>query len=117
MTVWLFVPTGTGKTTLAHVIARHCGFRVVEVNASDARTAASLTRAVTDAAEMAPVLDGEPLSVSTPFTAVVIAVAVPDGLCLMGVPERGIICCCGCCVLCWRVLFISGACPAHTDTN
>lgn len=51
--------TGTGKTTLAHVIARHCGFRVVEVNASDARTAASLTRAVTDAAEMAPVLDGE----------------------------------------------------------
>ena len=50
---------GTGKTTLAHVIARHCGFRVVEVNASDARTAASLTRAVTDAAEMAPVLDGK----------------------------------------------------------
>jgi hypothetical protein len=53
------LPAGTGKTTLAHVIARHCGFRVVEVNASDARTAPALTRAVTDAAEMAPVLDGE----------------------------------------------------------
>lgn len=51
--------TGTGKTTLAHVIARHCGFRVVEVNASDARSAPNLTRAVLDAAEMAPVLDSK----------------------------------------------------------
>jgi chromosome transmission fidelity protein 18 len=29
--------TGTGKTTLAHVVAEHCGFRVVEINASDDR--------------------------------------------------------------------------------
>ncbi len=28
-------PPGTGKTTLAHVVAKHCGYRVREVNASD----------------------------------------------------------------------------------
>jgi MoxR-like ATPase len=50
---------GTGKTTLAHVVAAHCGFRVVEVNASDERTAASLTRRITDVAQMQSVLDGE----------------------------------------------------------
>lgn len=51
-------PSGTGKTTLAHVVASHCGFRVVEINASDERTAASLTRRITDVAQMQPVLDG-----------------------------------------------------------
>ncbi|KAF6260458.1 hypothetical protein COO60DRAFT_1637556 [Scenedesmus sp. NREL 46B-D3] len=51
-------PPGTGKTTLAHVVAAHCGFRVVEVNASDERTAASISRRVTDVAQMQPVLDG-----------------------------------------------------------
>ncbi|KAH9261057.1 hypothetical protein BASA81_000761 [Batrachochytrium salamandrivorans] len=35
-------PAGTGKTTLAHVIAKHCNYRVVEINASDDRTAQSL---------------------------------------------------------------------------
>eukprot|EP00736_Rhodelphis_marinus_P005112 Rmarinus@m.23098 len=30
-------PPGYGKTTLAHVIAEHCGYRVFEVNASDQR--------------------------------------------------------------------------------
>lgn len=33
---------GTGKTTLAHVIARHCGYRPIEVNSSDDRSADSL---------------------------------------------------------------------------
>jgi hypothetical protein len=28
-------PPGTGKTTLAHIIARHCGYTALEVNASD----------------------------------------------------------------------------------
>jgi chromosome transmission fidelity protein 18 len=55
----LLLLPGTGKTTLAHVMASHCGFRVVEINASDERSAASLTRRVSDVAEMAPVLDGK----------------------------------------------------------
>lgn len=32
-------PAGLGKTTLAHTVARHCGYRPVEINASDDRTA------------------------------------------------------------------------------
>jgi len=44
-------PPGTGKTTLAHVVARHCGYRVEEVNASDDRSPAiirdRLARAMT----------------------------------------------------------------------
>ena len=31
-------PTGLGKTTLAHVCARHAGYEVVEINASDERS-------------------------------------------------------------------------------
>lgn len=31
-------PPGLGKTTLAHIAARHAGYNVVEVNASDERT-------------------------------------------------------------------------------
>jgi len=26
-------PPGLGKTTLAHVVAKHCGYNVVEINA------------------------------------------------------------------------------------
>jgi chromosome transmission fidelity protein 18 len=50
---------GIGKTTLAHVLARHAGFRPVEINASDERTAPALTRRLLDAAEMRPLLDAE----------------------------------------------------------
>ncbi|KAL4399028.1 Chromosome transmission fidelity protein 18 [Malassezia pachydermatis] len=32
-------PPGLGKTTMAHIIAQHAGYRVFELNASDARTA------------------------------------------------------------------------------
>ncbi|KXS21818.1 P-loop containing nucleoside triphosphate hydrolase protein [Gonapodya prolifera JEL478] len=39
-------PPGLGKTTLAHVVARHCGYEVVEVNASDDRTASSISARV-----------------------------------------------------------------------
>lgn len=35
-------PPGTGKTTLAHVAARHCGYRAVEINASDDRSPEAL---------------------------------------------------------------------------
>ena len=31
-------PPGTGKTTLAHIVAKHCGYRPYEVNASDDRS-------------------------------------------------------------------------------
>jgi chromosome transmission fidelity protein 18 len=31
-------PPGTGKTTLAHVVANHCGYRPIEINASDDRS-------------------------------------------------------------------------------
>lgn len=31
-------PPGTGKTTLAHVVANHCGYRPLELNASDDRS-------------------------------------------------------------------------------
>ena len=45
-------PPGIGKTTLAHIAARHCGYRVVEVNASDERTSTSLKRRIQDAIQM-----------------------------------------------------------------
>eukprot|EP01012_Entosiphon_sulcatum_P016068 TRINITY_DN21015_c0_g1_i2.p1 TRINITY_DN21015_c0_g1~~TRINITY_DN21015_c0_g1_i2.p1 ORF type:complete len:722 (+),score=110.61 TRINITY_DN21015_c0_g1_i2:25-2166(+) len=35
-------PPGVGKTTLAHVVARHAGYHIVEVNASSDRNATSL---------------------------------------------------------------------------
>jgi chromosome transmission fidelity protein 18 len=39
-------PPGAGKTTLAHVAARQAGFRPVEVNASDDRSASAFMRRV-----------------------------------------------------------------------
>ncbi|KAK9916711.1 hypothetical protein WJX75_006133 [Coccomyxa subellipsoidea] len=47
---------GLGKTTLAHVVARHCGYRTVEINASDERTAATLQARISDAVQMQSVL-------------------------------------------------------------
>eukprot|EP00261_Vitis_vinifera_P032130 XP_019073373.1 PREDICTED: LOW QUALITY PROTEIN: chromosome transmission fidelity protein 18 homolog [Vitis vinifera] len=35
-------PLGLGKTTLAHVAAKHCGYRVVEINASDDRSSSTI---------------------------------------------------------------------------
>eukprot|EP00899_Mesostigma_viride_P005430 jgi/Mesvir1/14889/Mv05494-RA.1 len=52
---------GLGKTTLAHIAARHCGYRPLEVNASDDRSANVLRLRIRDAVEMAPALgDGRP---------------------------------------------------------
>lgn len=49
-------PPGLGKTTLAHVVARHCGYRSVEINASDDRSGTSLTSRVLDAVQMQSVM-------------------------------------------------------------
>ena len=35
-------PPGCGKTTLARVVARHCGYNYIEINASDNRSAKTL---------------------------------------------------------------------------
>ena len=43
---------GLGKTTLAHVCAAHCGYRPLEINASDDRSGASLQARIQDAVEM-----------------------------------------------------------------
>lgn len=42
---------GLGKTTLAHVIARHAGYEVFEINASDDRSRDVLLHRIYDAAE------------------------------------------------------------------
>lgn len=44
-------PPGVGKTTLAHIVARHAGYRPLEVNASDERSASVLTERVVRAME------------------------------------------------------------------
>lgn len=55
------LPAGLGKTTLAHVVARHCGYHPFEINASDDRNAAGLTQRVNDAVQMRAVVgDGKP---------------------------------------------------------
>lgn len=41
----------TGKTTLAHIVARHAGYRPLEVNASDERSTSVLTERVVRAME------------------------------------------------------------------
>ena len=47
---------GLGKTTLAHIVAKHCGYRPVEINASDDRTGAALSTRIVDATHMQPVI-------------------------------------------------------------
>ena len=49
-------PPGYGKTTLAHIAARHCGYKPVEINASDDRTASTLVSKVNDAVQMQAVI-------------------------------------------------------------
>ncbi|KAJ3153578.1 hypothetical protein HDU89_000620 [Geranomyces variabilis] len=49
-------PPGLGKTTLAHVIARHAGYTVSEINASDDRTGDSVKARLIGALETQSVL-------------------------------------------------------------
>jgi len=44
-------PPGCGKTTLAHVAARHCGYQTMEVNSSDDRSAKVVRQKIVDAME------------------------------------------------------------------
>ncbi|ESL11308.1 hypothetical protein TRSC58_00944 [Trypanosoma rangeli SC58] len=39
-------PPGVGKTTLAHVLAAHCGYETIEINASVDRTASKMESAI-----------------------------------------------------------------------
>ncbi|KAK2941058.1 putative Chromosome transmission fidelity protein 18 [Blattamonas nauphoetae] len=42
-------PPGTGKSTTAHFLAKHAGYRVVEVNTADEKTRATLSQTIRDA--------------------------------------------------------------------
>nr|CAB3230952.1 chromosome transmission fidelity protein 18 homolog [Phallusia mammillata] len=47
---------GLGKTTLAHIIARHAGYHVVEMNASDDRSAETFKKKLEETTQMKSVL-------------------------------------------------------------
>ncbi|CDW52081.1 AAA domain containing protein [Trichuris trichiura] len=53
-------PPGIGKTTMAHMVARHCGYHVQEINASDDRTLESFSRLLSGALQMKRTLDATP---------------------------------------------------------
>ncbi|XP_030384049.1 chromosome transmission fidelity protein 18 homolog [Scaptodrosophila lebanonensis] len=50
-------PPGLGKTTLAHTIARHAGYNVREINASDDRTPEAFKLALENGTQMSSVLN------------------------------------------------------------
>lgn len=57
-------PPGMGKTTLAHIVARHAGYRTVEINASDDRSGKSIRERISSAQAMKSVFgDGKPTCV------------------------------------------------------
>lgn len=51
-------PPGVGKTTLAHVVAKHAGYNGIEINASDDRSANVLLQRLEDATGMQALLPG-----------------------------------------------------------
>ncbi|KAH1026125.1 hypothetical protein HUJ05_010695 [Dendroctonus ponderosae] len=50
-------PPGLGKTTLAHMVAKHAGYHVVEVNASDDRSTEAFRTTLENATQMRSVVD------------------------------------------------------------
>lgn len=55
----LLGPPGAGKSTLARVAAEHCGFKAVEVDASDCRAAGRLGRTVAERAAPGGTLEAD----------------------------------------------------------
>lgn len=53
-------PPGLGKTTLAHLVARHAGYNVVEVNASDDRSPEAFRQALLASTEMRSLMGSDP---------------------------------------------------------
>lgn len=52
-------PPGLGKTTLAHMVARHAGYNVVEVNASDDRSIDAFKTMLENSTQMRSLVDAE----------------------------------------------------------
>lgn len=52
-------PPGYGKTTLAHVVARQAGYKTLEINASDDRSAATVSTRIKNAIEAGSGLGSE----------------------------------------------------------
>lgn len=50
-------PPGLGKTTLAHTIARHAGYNVREINASDDRSPEAFKSALENGTQMSSVMN------------------------------------------------------------
>ncbi|EZA52142.1 Chromosome transmission fidelity protein 18-like protein [Ooceraea biroi] len=53
-------PPGLGKTTLAHIAARHAGYNVVEINASDERSPDTFRQILLASTEMKAVMGADP---------------------------------------------------------
>lgn len=53
-------PPGLGKTTLAHVLARHAGYNVVELNASDDRSVEAFRTALENSTQMRSLVGQQP---------------------------------------------------------
>eukprot|EP00088_Acartia_fossae_P024597 TRINITY_DN2552_c0_g1_i1.p1 TRINITY_DN2552_c0_g1~~TRINITY_DN2552_c0_g1_i1.p1 ORF type:complete len:946 (-),score=309.66 TRINITY_DN2552_c0_g1_i1:176-3013(-) len=52
-------PPGLGKTTLAHIVARHAGYNVVEMNASDDRSVDAFKKKLESSTQMRSVLTAD----------------------------------------------------------